>query len=152
MGAEVLERRIVLACSPGHAFDVFTTRTDLWWPRHHRRTASSVIIFEPATGGRLLERASDGEEWVLGRITAYDPPGRLSFDWYPGSPLAPTAVDVAFGPAPGGAEIAILHRALSEGAIAAWPGKVALFERGWDTILPALGRFITASREWANGR
>ena len=147
MGGEMLERRIGLACSPAHAFRVFTTMTELWWPRHHRRTESATMIFEPMIGGRLLERAPDGGEWVIGKITAYDAPERLSFDWFPGSPAAPTAVQVSFDAAPGGAEITIVHRALSEGAIAAWPGKVGLFERGWDTILPALSRFVASNRE-----
>jgi hypothetical protein len=83
----------------------------------------------------------------MGRITAYDAPELLGFEWLPGSPAAPTAVDVAFRGAPGGAEVIIVHRALSAGAIAAWPGGVALFERGWDTVLPALARFIETSRE-----
>ena len=98
-------------------------------------------------GGRLLERAPDGSEWVIGKITDYDAPERLSFDWFPGSPAAPTAVEVSFHVAAGGAEITIVHRGLSEGAIAAWPGKVTLFERGWDTVLPALSRFIDSNRE-----
>jgi uncharacterized protein YndB with AHSA1/START domain len=105
------------------------------------------MVFEPAIGGRLLERAPDGGEWVIGKITAYDAPERLSFEWFPGSPTAPTTVDVSFHAAAGGAEITIVHRALSEGAIAAWPGKVALFERGWDTVLPAIGRFVDGNRE-----
>jgi hypothetical protein len=33
------------------------------------------------------------------------------------------------------------------GAIEAWPGKVALFERGWDTILPAQKDWIETERE-----
>lgn len=100
------------------------------------------MVFEPTLGGRLLERAPDGSEWVIGKITAIEPPERLSFDWFPGSPATPTMVDVGFRTAGDGAEIAIVHRALSAGAIEAWPGKVALFERGWDTILPALARLI----------
>ncbi len=147
MASEMLQRRLTLACSPAHAFHVFTTMTDLWWPRHHRRTQSAAIVFEPTTGGRLLERTPDGGEWIIGRITAYEPPQRLRFDWFPGSPAAPTAVDISFHATPGGAEVTIVHRALSEAAIAAWPEKVALFERGWDTILPALGRFVETDRE-----
>ena len=100
------------------------------------------MVFEATPGGRLLERAPDGSEWVLGRVTVFEPPVRLGFDWFPGSPAAPTAVDVAFRAAAVGSEIMIVHRALSAGAIEAWPGKVALFERGWDTIMPALAEYI----------
>jgi uncharacterized protein YndB with AHSA1/START domain len=140
--SEVLERTIALRCPPAHAFRVFTEMVDLWWPRGHRRTHEAELVFETSPSGRLFERAPDGSEWELGRITAFEPPTRLSFDWFPGSPAAPTAVEIVFRPADGGSEIAIVHRALSAGAIAAWPGKVALFERGWDTVLPALAGFI----------
>jgi uncharacterized protein YndB with AHSA1/START domain len=147
MTEAILERVIALRCSPAHAFTVFTTKTELWWPRPHRRTAEATMVLEPRLDGRLLERAPDGSEWVIGTITAFDPPQRLAFDWYAGSPAAPTAVDVAFRASGDGAEIAIVHRALSAGAIETWPTKVALFERGWDTILPALARHIDTQPE-----
>lgn len=102
------------------------------------------MVFEARPDGRLLERAPDGSEWVLGRITAFEPPERLSFEWFPGLPAAPTAVDIAFQATPQGSEISIVHRALSAGVIEAWPHKVSLFERGWDTILPALQAHIDA--------
>jgi uncharacterized protein YndB with AHSA1/START domain len=140
--AELLERVIALRCSPVHAFDIFTTKTDLWWPRGHRRTPDATMVFEPRVGGRLLEKSPDGGEWVIGEITAFEPPAKLSFDWFPGSPSEPTSVDVRFRAVHDGAEIAISHRALTEGAIAAWPGKVALFEKGWSTVLPALAALI----------
>ena len=143
----VLERTIALRCSPAHAFRVFTEMMDLWWPRGHRRTPEATLILETATDGRLLERAPGGEEWVLGRLTAFEPPERLSFDWFPGSPAAPTSVEVAFRAAAGGSEIFIVHRALREGAVSAWPGAVARFERGWDTILPALAAFAGSRPE-----
>lgn len=100
------------------------------------------MVLETSADGRLLERAPDGTEWILGRVTAFDPPVRLGFDWFPGSPAAPTSVEITFRETAGGSEIAIVHRPLSGGAVEAWPGKVALFERGWDTILPAMAEFI----------
>lgn len=146
--AELLERTIALGCSPAHAFRVFTAMTDLWWPRGHRRTVDATMVLEPRPDGRLLERAPDGSEWVLGRLTAFAPPERLSFDWFPGSPAAPTSVDIRFVDTGDGTDIRIVHRALSEGAAAVWSQRVILFERGWDTILPALRAYIeTASRE-----
>lgn len=142
MTEPVLRRTIALRCSPAHAFRIFAEKTDLWWPRGHRRTPDAALVLQPRVDGRLIERAPDGSEWVLGRITAYEPPNHLSFDWFPGSPAAPTAVDVTFRQTGGGSEIAIVHRALAAAAIAAWPEKVTLFERGWDTVLPALAGFI----------
>jgi uncharacterized protein YndB with AHSA1/START domain len=138
----VLERTITLRCSPAHAFRVFTGQVDLWWPRHHRRTGTATMVFEPAIDGRLVERSPDGSDWVIGRITAFEPPDHMAFDWFPGSPAAPTAVEIGFRPTVDGTEIAIVHRALSEGAMAAWPSKVALFERGWDTVLRGLEQYL----------
>lgn len=138
----MLHRTIPLRCSPAHAFVVFTTMTELWWPQRHRRTEAATIVFEPRMGGRLFERAPDGSEWVIGKVNSFDPPHRLSMDWFPGSPDSPTSVDVAFRTVGAGTEIDIVHRAVSEGALTAWPGKVALFERGWGTVLPALADFI----------
>ena len=92
-----LERRIALRCPPAHAYDVFVGRIDLWWPRGHRRDPASTILLEPVVGGRLVERSGD-QEWLFGTVTALGPPARLAFDWYPGSPGAPTSVEVGFGP------------------------------------------------------
>jgi len=139
---DLLTRTMALRCPVERAFDVFTLNVDLWWPRGHRRTREATMVLEPVLGGRLLERAPGGEEWVIGRLTRFDRPEALGFDWFPGSPLAPTAVTIAFVGTTTGTEIRIVHRAISEGALAAWPDKVALFARGWDTILPALEAFI----------
>lgn len=147
MSEALLTRTIPLRCAQAHAFRVFTEMTDLWWPRGHRRTRDAAMVFEPEDDGRLLERAPDGSEWVLGRVTVFEPPTRLQFDWFPGSPAAPTTVEVLFRRTAEGSEIAIRHHVLSEGALAAWPEKVALFERGWDTILPALAGHIDRTGE-----
>lgn len=144
---EVLHRRFTVACSPAHAFRVFTTQTDLWWPRSHRRNTDALMVMEPAAGGRLVERAADGSEFVMGTITRFEPPETLAFDWYPGSPAAPTTVEISLSGSADATEINIVHRAVSDGAVAAWPGRVALFERGWDTIVPALARWISENKE-----
>lgn len=140
--SEVLERVLSLRCTPARAFHVFTAHTDLWWPRGHRRNAAATVIFEPEVAGRLFERGPDGAEWTIGRVTTCEPPARLGFAWYPGSPAAPTAVEISFRATPDGTEIGIVHRALSAEAIAAWPGKVTLFERGWDAVLAALAKHM----------
>jgi uncharacterized protein YndB with AHSA1/START domain len=132
-----LERRIALRCTPDHAYAVFVGRIDLWWPRGHRRDPASTISLEPEVGGRLVERAG-GQEWLFGTVTALEPPHRLAFDWYPGSPAAPTAVEIGFGSGADGAEVVVVHRAVHPEARAAWPHAVARFAGGWDALLPGL--------------
>ncbi len=147
---DLLTRTIALACPVERAFDVFTGHVDLWWPRGHRRTREAALVLEPVLGGRLMERSPGGEEWVIGKLTRFAPPEALAFDWFPGSPAAPTAVEIAFAATATGSEIHIVHKALSAGAIAAWPDRVGLFARGWDTVLPALGTYLeTATEETA---
>lgn len=137
--AELLTRTIALACPLDHAFDVFTDKVDLWWPRGHRRNRDATMRF---ADGALVEHNADGTLWTMGRVTALEPPYRIVLDWFPGSPAAPTSVEVRFAPSVEGTTITVTHRALSEGARAAWPERVALFTKGWDTVLPALKTFI----------
>lgn len=139
---ELLNRQFTLSCSRAHAFKVFTQMIDLWWPRGHRRTEGSTLILQPTQGGRLFERAPDGSEWTLGEIITFDPPSKLAFQWFPGAPNAPTHVEVDFTEQGEGASISVTHSAITPEAINIWPDKVALFERGWDTILPALQSYI----------
>lgn len=139
---EQLERRIDLACPLDHGFRVFTEMTDLWWPRHHRRNEAAKLIMQPQHGGRLFEKSPDGSEWTIGEVVAITPPDGLEFNWFPGSPAAPTNVKVTFTATETGCAIHIRHSALSPEAMAAWSDKVSLFEKGWDTILPTLARFI----------
>lgn len=143
---EIVRRTIALACPVEHAFDVFTQRIDLWWPRGHRRNRDASLSLEPFAGGRLIERSADGSEWTMGRVTEIAPPLSLSLDWFPGSPAAPTSVEVVFEAKGDGTEIVVSHRPLSDGAQAIWPERVTLFERGWDTVLPALRQFVVTQK------
>ena len=137
--ADLLTRTISLDCPVEHAFDVFTSKIDLWWPRGHRRNRDATLDFD---GEDLIERAPGGAEWTMGRVTAIDPPHLLSLDWYPGSPLDPTSVEVRFATKAAGTEITVTHRALTLEAKSIWPQRVATFTKGWDTVLPALKSFI----------
>jgi uncharacterized protein YndB with AHSA1/START domain len=140
--AEVLVRTIDLNCSVEHAFQAFTDKIDLWWPRGHRRNREAALHLEARDGGDLIERTADGSEWTMGHVTSIEPPHRLSLDWYPGSPAAPTSVDIVFAPKNDGTEITVTHRALSLETKSIWPQRVATFTTGWDTVLPALKHFI----------
>jgi uncharacterized protein YndB with AHSA1/START domain len=136
---DILVRSIELACPIDHAFDVFTGKIDLWWPRGHRRNANATLRFD---GESIVERAADGADWTMARVSEIDPPNFLSLDWFPGSPAAPTAVEIRFAATDAGTTITVTHRALSASADAIWPQRVALFTKGWDTVLPALKTFI----------
>lgn len=109
---------VAVALDPAEAFELFTRETDLWWRRGLRFRAGGrspgALHFEPGLGGRLFEEydAGQGRQLVeFGRITEWDPPNRLGFEWR-GVNFAPaekTLVEVQFEPAPGGTRVTVVH-------------------------------------------
>ena len=135
---EILTRSIVLECGIEHAFDVFTDKIDLWWPRGHRRHREGTLRI---AGDALIDRSPDGSEWIMAAITEIDPPSLLRFDWYPGSPDAATAVEVRFTGNDSRTEIVVTHRPLPA-STSIWPQRVEVFESGWSAVLPALKSYV----------
>ncbi len=84
-----------------HAFAVWTTRAGLWWPKGHTASGDpDTIVFEPAVGGRIVERGRDGSEHEWGEITAWDEPSRIGFLWHHlFDPSQATHVVITFEPA-----------------------------------------------------
>lgn len=75
---------VSVALAPAAAFTVFTEEIDLWWRTGPKfRVAGrqrGQLRFECRLGGRLFE--TFGEHTLeLGRITAWEPPARLEFEW-----------------------------------------------------------------------
>ena len=145
--AEVLEREILLRCSPAQAFRVFTEQVDLWWPRGHRKSTDGTLRLERRRNGRLLDVAPDGSAWTMAVVIEIVPPERLTLDWFPGSPAAPTRVEIAFEGREGGTRIRIVHTAPTPEAAVVWPQRVQLFTRGWEAVLRALRAHIDIEGE-----
>ena len=142
--AELLRREIALVCAPEHAFRVFTDNVDLWWPRGHRRFRDGALRFD---GGRLIDRGPDGTEWTMAEVLDHVPPTRLHLAWFPGSPNAPTDVEVGFVGGLGGTQVTIIHRPLSPASAEIWPARVATFWTGWEAVGDALARWIEQHEE-----
>lgn len=70
--------------APGHAFDVWTSKPSMWWPRSHTVTQDPdlTVVFEPFTGGRIFERGSDGSEHDWGEVLVWQPPFRVDYLWH----------------------------------------------------------------------
>lgn len=70
--------------TPEHAFELWTARAAMWWPRTHSvsQTGGFEVVFEPEVGGRVYERGSDGSEHEWGQITVWDPPTRVDYLWH----------------------------------------------------------------------
>src|SRR5262245_12043768 len=110
---------VTVAVEPAAAFRVFTEETDFWWQRGPRFRAfgrePGAICFEPPGGGRLFAsfKAPDGEKLVeFGRITAWEPPSLLMFEWRGVNfkPEERTEVEVRFEPVDTGTRVTVVHR------------------------------------------
>ncbi len=102
-----------IACEPAHAFEVWTRRFSMWWPKGHSVSGdpNTEVVLEPMLGGRIFERSPDGNEIAWGEITAWDPPRRLAYLWHLRRDRADaTDVQVIFGEGPNGTtRLEILH-------------------------------------------
>lgn len=134
----MIRKSILLHCPPGKAFQLFTESISEWWPKTHRLTKDpeSRLFLEGA--GRFFERGRDGREMELGRVLEWDPPHRLTLDFYMGTNAdQPTAVEVTFTPEPEGTRVEVRHRPKPESE-ELWNRRAPLFEKSWEAVLAAL--------------
>jgi uncharacterized protein YndB with AHSA1/START domain len=105
------------------AFRLFTEQIDVWWRRGLKyRVAGKrrgVIALEPRIGGRLFESYdADGKTRVVvsGTVTAWDPPGRLVFEWRAVNfaPDDSTEVEVLFEKENSSTRVTVTHRGWSK--------------------------------------
>ena len=117
--SEPLRISFDVACSVEHAFAVWTSGIDAWWPRDHTVTAEPglVVVLQGGVGGRIYERTADGAEHEWGEVTTWDPPRLLGYQWHLGQdPADATEVEVRF---------------VSLGETAT---RIDVEHRGWDTL------------------
>jgi uncharacterized protein YndB with AHSA1/START domain len=141
---EPLTMSFDVACSPEHAFSVWTTGIGSWWPRDHTVTGRPDldVVLQGRLGGRIYERTSDGVEHDWGEVTLWEPPTRLAYIWHIGQDRAnATEVEVRFS-AQGAADtrIDIEHRGWQRLG-AAGEERRAQNRGGWEALLP---RFLAA--------
>jgi hypothetical protein len=109
-----------VAASPERAFSVFTGEIGAWWRPNQLFTFTGRpgrLALESGQGGRLTETAADGSVFEIGRVTLWEPPGRLAFTWRQASfrPGQETRVEVRFEPVGPETRVTVEHR-------------------GWDTV------------------
>jgi uncharacterized protein YndB with AHSA1/START domain len=109
---------VLVKVSPEQAFDVFTREIDLWWKQGPRYRIGArqpgQLSFEPGVGGRLLETCdlpAGPRSFEHGRITAWEPPKLLEFEWRGVNfkPDESTLVSVRFEPSRSGTLVTVRH-------------------------------------------
>lgn len=141
-----IELELTVACTPEHAFDVWASRTSLWWPRGHSISGdpSLTVTIEPRRGGRIFERTSEGVEHEWGEVLAWQPPHRLSYLWHIyGMRAQATEVDVTFDGHAGGTKVTIVHRGW-ERLGEAGPGLRQRNTAGWGGVVRAFVEAVSA--------
>jgi uncharacterized protein YciI len=78
-----VKKQIVVETSQQRAFRTFTDGIDRWWPRGHHIGKSPLerMIIEPRAGGRWYSVCKDGSEVEVGKVVAWEPPGRVVLTW-----------------------------------------------------------------------
>jgi len=103
---------------PERAFRAFTDDIGSWW-RDNPRVRSTprrggVVAFEPpaeGASGRFVERLPDGETFVIGEVSVWEPGRRLVFGWRQASfsPDQHTEVEVTFEPVGDETRVTVQH-------------------------------------------
>jgi hypothetical protein len=74
-----LEIEFEVTCPVEHAFDVWATKTSLWWPTGHSVSAEAglTVNFEPRPGGRIYGRPPGSS---TSGVRCWSGTGTLRFD------------------------------------------------------------------------
>lgn len=133
-----VERSVWLPCGSDRAFNLFTVRISDWWPADRKHTGDPESTLHLEESGRFVERARDGREVPLGRVTGWVRPERIVLDFYPGTgPDQPTAVEIVFVPEGDGTRVRVTHRPTAA-SDAIWQQRAPRFDASWDKVLGAL--------------
>src|SRR5471032_1520947 len=106
-----VKKSITVNASVEHAFQVFTSGFDGWWPRSHHigKSPMTASFIEAGVGGRCYARQEDGTDCDWGQILMWDPPHRFVIAWqitaewrYEPDLAKSSEVDVRFTAEPGG--------------------------------------------------
>jgi len=110
---------VVVGVPPDVAFRIFTEEIDLWWRRGLKYRVAGTnpgsIHMEPRQGGLVFESFESGSEMKIfetGKITLWEPPSRLIFDWRGVNFSADekTEVEVIFQRNSSGTLVTVTHR------------------------------------------
>jgi uncharacterized protein YndB with AHSA1/START domain len=144
---EPLEIEFTVACSPDHAFAVWTDRISQWWPKGHSvsKDPELDVVIEPRPGGRIYERTSAGDEHDWGEVTAWEPPRVLRYLWHLAQDRDDaTEVEVRFNPDADQTRVTILHegweRLGEKGADLRGRNR-----KGWAGVIPSYEEVVNAS-------
>jgi uncharacterized protein YndB with AHSA1/START domain len=120
---------------PATAFKAFCEEIGQWWPKGPSFDGKDLadMCIEGRIGGRFYERYSDGTEYDIGQVTAYQPPGRVAFTWRAPSWEVATQVEVRFIADGAGTRVELEHSGWDQAEKLRDTRKG--YDGGWDVML-----------------
>jgi len=78
-----IKKEFTVEISQRTAFEVFTNKMDLWWPRTHHIGSSDMteVVAELKAGGRWYTKHTDGSEAMIGYVQTYQPYSLFVLAW-----------------------------------------------------------------------
>jgi uncharacterized protein YndB with AHSA1/START domain len=143
--AITVRKSVTVNATREHAFQVFTTGFDSWWPKAHHIGKAEMLasIIEPKAGGRWYEKGVDGSECDWGKVLVWDAPNRVVLSWhldgnwrFDPDPAHASEVEVKFvAESPSRTRVELEHRGL-ERANAAEQLRAGIdSDQGWNGLL-----------------
>jgi catechol 2,3-dioxygenase-like lactoylglutathione lyase family enzyme len=125
-----IEHAYDVACSPEHAFGVFTAEIGTWWPDGYSPPGKQDVLIEPGIGGACTMLLADGSAYRWGTVTAWQP-GHFGMDFtLAQDPDHPSRIDVRFDADGAGTRVRFSHGGWTAGNVA---GRARFSE--WPIIL-----------------
>ena len=132
---------VLLDMDMPRAFALVTGRIDEWWPTDRRHTGDGSSTIFLLASGRFYERASDGREVELGKVTLWNDPHVILLDFYIATgPDHPTEVEIRFETEGERTRVTVIHRPQPESAHL-WDERSPRYAASWSIVLAALERY-----------
>lgn len=138
-----VKKSIRVEASQAHAFEVFTSGLDRWWPRNHSIGSAPLKenVLEPRLNGRWYQLGEDGSRADVGKILVWEPPHRFVMSWDINSNWKPDAsvsseVEVRFvADGPNATRVELEHRKFEQMGAEAGEKMRKDVDGGWPGLL-----------------
>ena len=131
---------VLLAMDVPQAFAFVTGQISNWWPPERRHTGDKCSSIFLLASGRFYERASNGREVDLGKVTLWNEPHVILVDFYIGTgPDHPTEVEMRFAAEGAQTRLTVTHRPKPESAHL-WDDRSPRYATSWSIVLASLQR------------
>lgn len=133
---EPVRKQLAVECDVETAFRTFTEDIATWWPAQtHSITGDpETVVFEQGAGGRVYERARDGQERDWATIVVYEPPNRVVLEWRVNPAAPPTEVEVRFSAEGERTRVVLEHRGWERYA-SGGADERSSYDSGWPGVL-----------------